>query len=558
MRSCLAFLICLGTVAPSVYADHFAGGTISTRCVGNNFHEVTLQLFIDCSGADLLPQQLAFSNSCGVVFTLNGLQPVDVVEVSSLCPSEIENSTCNGGSLPGYRLLTYRTTTYLSPCAEWVISWMTCCRQQSLNLLGGPGIYVETVLNNLGGTCNEAPSFVNNRIPLVCLGQAVTHDIHAIEGDGNALRYEFIDARFGNPGPLPLQYASGYTGTEPFTGMTIDPITGLISFTPTLSGSIIVVVKITETDSTGAMISTVMRDMLFVVTACSNQPPTADGGEFISATGSATIAGPRQLQVCGTGQFCSSFTISDPDPEQQINLTSDIAMTMAGATLETTGSNPVEVNLCWAFPTPGSYVMGILAEDDACPYIGSRMYTYTITVGNAPEAGQNASVNICENALPFQLVDSLGGTPASGGQWVDPEGNISNGMFTPGLSLPGIHTYTVGVPGCSNSAVISVVIQPSSAPECLTAGVVDQEIGISYLLVPDQMNDHRFLLSAADMFAEVSVLSSDGRLITTQRMQLHRNAPAVIEIPRHHHGLAIVRVQGLSNGAHFASRVMVP
>lgn len=551
-------LLLLASFTILVRAEHYAGGTITTRCVGNNFHEVTLQLFRDCSGNAFSAQNLLFTNSCGVEFSQSGLQPILVEEVSSLCPAEVQNSACNGGFLSGYQKLTYRATVYLSPCASWVISWNICCRAGSINLLGGPGLYVETTLNNFGGTCNAAPTFVNDRVPLVCLGQPVMHDMRAVESDGNTLNYELIAARFGSPTPLPVQYAAPYSGTEPFTGMAIDASSGMITFTPTVSGSLIAVVKVTETDSEGAVLSTVMRDMLFVVTACSNQPPTADGGVFTTANGSATIIGPRELNVCGTGQFCGSFTITDPDNGQQLLLNTDISTALPGAIVQFTGTNPVSVLMCWTPTAAGTYVAHFTAQDNACPYVGSRVYTYTITVDDAPSAGQNASVSTCENALPFQLVDSLGGTPASGGQWMDPEGNITDGVFTPGISLAGIHTYTVGIPGCSNSAVVSVVIQSSSAPECLTAGVVGPEVAMSYILVPDPMNGHRFLLSVADMDAEISVLSSDGRLVTTQRTQLHSNAPTAIDIPTHHHGLAIVRVQGLSKGSHFASRVLVP
>lgn len=33
-------------------ADHWAGGTITMRCLGGNFHETTLQLFRNCADSD--------------------------------------------------------------------------------------------------------------------------------------------------------------------------------------------------------------------------------------------------------------------------------------------------------------------------------------------------------------------------------------------------------------------------------------------------------------------------------------------------------------------------
>ena len=300
-----------------------------------------------------------------------------------------------------------------------------------------------------------------------------------------------------------------------------------------------------------------MRDMLFHVTACSNQPPTADSGVFNSVTGSAIISGPRQLEICGTEPFCGSLSVVDPNTEQQVFISSNIATALPGATLQMSGTNPVELQLCWTNPIIGSHSFTITATDDACPFSGTRVHAYTINVGVAPYAGENASLSVCENASPFNMIDSLGGVPAPGGQWLDPDGQLSNGIFSPGSSVAGLHTYTVGFEECTSTAVLSVVLQSSEAPECLNVGIPLNR-WINLQLVPDPVINSRFLLTGTTMDALISVLSSDGRLITTQRMQLHRDAPAVIEIPRHHHGLAIVRVQGLANGAHFASRVMVP
>ena len=112
-RYALLTLICLASITAS--AEHLLGGTISTRCTGGNFHEITLKLFRACSGSAMVPQDLELSNDCGVVFDITGLLPESMVEVSPLCPDQVANSTCNGGNLVGIELYTYRTTAYLSP-----------------------------------------------------------------------------------------------------------------------------------------------------------------------------------------------------------------------------------------------------------------------------------------------------------------------------------------------------------------------------------------------------------------------------------------------------------
>lgn len=537
-------------------ADHYAGGSITTRCTGGNFHEITLQLFRDCAGESLTPQSIYLSNDCGVNFTLNSLQPVTVEEVSSLCPSELLNSTCNGGTLQGYSLATYRSTVFLSPCTNWVISWFICCRASSLNVQGSPGLYLETIVNNPGGICNAAPEFVNNTVPTVCVGQQVSHDASALDTDGNSLSYALIDARFGSPAPLPVLYGAGYSGAEPFEGMTIDPVTGEVRFVPSAAGAIIVVVEVTETGSNGQVLGKIMRDFLFVVTACNNQPPTASGGTFTSSTGPATIVGDRALSVCGTGAFCASITITDPDVGQQLLINTDLASSLPGATLSIAGTNPAVVQLCWDPVTTGSYPFSITATDNSCPYAGSRTYAYNIIVASAPNPGISAAASVCENGSPFAMLDSLNGFPTFGGQWLDPNGDPTNGFFTPGLSLNGIHTYTVGQPPCSASSVLSVVTLASNEPACITAG--SEELR-SFLpsIRQDASQGHQLWISDLPLDAEVTLLTADGRLLLRQGLPSQLGGPSLIEVPASHHGFVLVDVRSMPSGARHVERIVV-
>ncbi|MBL7944692.1 MAG: hypothetical protein JNN32_01430 [Flavobacteriales bacterium] len=537
-------------------ADHYAGGSITTRCTGGNFHEITLQLFSDCAGGQLLPQSIYLSNDCGVNFTLNALQPVTVEEVSSLCPSELPNSTCNGGTLQGYSLATYRATVFLSPCTNWVINWFICCRGSSLNVQGTPGLYLETIVNNPGGICNAAPEFVNNTVPTVCVGQEVSHDASALDAEGNTLSYALIDARFGSPAPLPVLYGGGYSGAEPFDGMTIDPVTGEVRFVPSAAGAIIVVVEVTETGTNGQVLGKVMRDFLFVVTACNNQPPSASSGTFTASTGPASIVGDRSLSVCGTGAFCASITITDPDVGQQLLLSTDLASSLPGATLSIAGTNPAVVQLCWDPVTTGSYPFTITATDNSCPYAGTRTYAYDIVVTSAPNPGINGTATVCENGAPFAMLDSLNGFPTLSGQWVDPNGEPTNGIFTPGLSLNGIHTYTVGQPPCSASSVLSVVTLASNEPACITAGSEELRSFIPRVQ-QDPSQGHHLWISDLPHPTEVTLLSADGRLLHHRSLPPQHGGSALIEVPAEHTGVLLVHLRSLPSGARHVERIVV-
>ncbi|MGV3636173.1 MAG: hypothetical protein ACO1NQ_00875 [Flavobacteriales bacterium] len=538
-------------------ADHFAGGTITTRCTGNNFHEVTLQLFRNCNGEVLAPQNLNFTNDCGVQFSVNALQPVSVQDASSLCAAELPNSSCTGGSLLGFDLTTYRTTVFLSPCTNWVISWSICCRSGSLNVQGAPGLYLETVLNNSGGACNAAPVFVNDKIPTVCIGQEVSYDASALDADGNTLSYALIDARFGSPAPLPVLYAAGNSGAEPVNGMTIDPMTGELEFVPTASGAIIVVVEVTESGGNGQVIGKVMRDLLFVVTACSNEPPTAAGGTFTSTTGPANIVGDRALSICGTGAFCASITITDPDAGQQVLINTDLASTLPGATLSIAGTNPIVVQLCWDPVTTGSYPFTVTATDNACPFSGTRTYAYLVTVTSIPNPGIDAAVSVCENGSPFTMLDSLNGFPTISGQWFDPNGDPTNGIFTPGSSLSGIHTYTVGQAPCSASSELSVVTLASNEPACITAGLEEQE-AFSPTIRQDASNGHHLWVGALPFDAQVTLYSGDGRVLLSHGLPAQHGGSTLVVVPAAHRGFVVVDVRATRSGAHERTRLFVP
>ncbi|MBX2973814.1 MAG: hypothetical protein KF797_11985 [Flavobacteriales bacterium] len=557
MRTRHLLSLLLAFICSGVHADHFAGGTITTRCTGNNFHEITLRLFRSCDGMALLPQTLDFSNSCGVVFNRTGLLPDTTEDATSLCAAQLGNSSCNGGVLPGFDVSTYRTTVYLSPCARWVISWNTCCRSYTTNLLDGPGLYIETVVDNAGGLCNAAPEFTKSTVPLVCAGQPVEFDASAQETEGHTLHYALIPARFGSPAPLPVQYATGYSGSAPFTGMAIDPNTGLISFTPTLIGAIVVVVEVTETNSAGRVLGTVMNDFLFVVTNCSNTPPSTDSGTFTDASGPAAITQDRELSVCGADPFCASITIADANTGQQLTLTTDAATALPGATVEITGTNPAVAELCWSDAPSGVHAFSITATDDGCPVPGVRTYHFRVTVAPPPSAGENASISTCENGQAFAMIDHLGGAPDGGGHWVDPEGTITDGIFRPGLSLTGIHTYTVGAAPCEASAMLSVVAQPASDPECLTAGIIGaQHSALS--MQPDGVDPHRCWLTSPAMNATLRILSADGRLLTDGRFVAPGTTPTAIDIPSTHHGHALIQLQDEATGARYVLRTVVP
>lgn len=78
---------------------------------------------------------------------------------------------------------------------------------------------------------------------------------------------------------------------------------------------------------------------------------------------------------------------------------------------------------------------------------------------STPSAGEDASVTACPGAAPFQLLDSLAGSPAPGGQW-----QPGSGSFDPATDAPGTYLYIQSSAGCpSDTAVATVEIADAPA-----------------------------------------------------------------------------------------------
>jgi hypothetical protein len=559
LRYTVSFL--LFAMFGTLRAEHLPGGTITTRCVGGNFHEITLKLFRECSGSPMIPQDLSFSNDCGVNFQQTAMQPVSVEEVSQLCPEELPNSRCNGGTLLGFELYTYRTTIFLSPCSLWRISWRICCRNQSLNVAMTPGLYLETTLFNLDGRCNDAPEFVDDTVPMVCVGQAVSYDGSATESDGNTLRYRFVDARFGAPAPTPVQYNPPFTGAAPFTGMAIDSLTGHLTFLPTVIGNIVTVIEVREYDALGNWQSTVMKDFLFIVNACGNDVPSVDGGLFMEATGVATITGDRTLRACDEGPFCAQMTFDDSDPEQTLSIASNIAEVLPGTTLEFTGTNPVTVQLCGNSEgvSHGSYQFSVSASDGACPVQGVQHYIYTIVVGASPDAGLDSTILYCASDPEITLIDQLGGEPAAGGTWIGPDSEAFGGTFEPSMDVPGAYTYLLSDgAGCTSTATLTLDLLPPSDPLCMSVGMSDLE-DRSYRITTDMnVRGRTNIIAERSGAVELLVVSSDGRVVRTERLMIAAHTALQIDMPELASGVYVVQLIDALGFLRASERIVVP
>ena len=372
--------------ASSLMANHYSGATISYTCMGNNFYTINLDVYLDCAGVPISPQTLNFSNSCGVLFSQPSVPQTINEEVSQLCATQINNSTCHGGLLPGFRRYRFSTNVYLSPCNYWTISWSICCRNSTQNLLNTPGTYAEATLNNFGGICDNSPRFADNGVPSLCVNSSVSYNPGASDPNGNIMGFSLVAGRYDPSNEV--TYRPGFTGLAPIPGISINGSTGQLNFFPTVTGNYVVVIKVATYNSANQLIGIVMRDLMFVVMNCIGTPP--DPATSISNVSGALATGVSSVAVCQGATMCASLVVTDSDPATVLQITSNATALLPGSTFQVIGTNPATARICWTANTailPINVFIDI--SDGACPI--ENMATRSLYLGSC-------------NLLPVELV----------------------------------------------------------------------------------------------------------------------------------------------------------
>ncbi len=143
-----------------------------------------------------------------------------------------------------------------------------------------------------------------------------------------------------------------------------------------------------------------------------------------------------------------------------------------------------------------------------------------LIVDNPPSAGFDGVVDLCDDDNSFDLFNSLGGNPDTGGEW-SPLLSSGTGNFDPAIDSPGIYTYTVLGTGVCNgtNATATITVTINETPEPMLEDVVMCEV--SSIVVDTGLNNPNFSYS----------WSLDGIEIPGENMStLLINQPGVYEV----------------------------
>ena len=491
----ILYLLCF-FFQPELRASHIIGAEIGYTHQGSYAYEIVLTLYGDCAGSSFpsLPSaipriKIYKDNTAWGFIDLNLDGPG--VEVTPVCPAEINNTTCvsASGVIPGIMRFIYKGAVTLDgPSANWLFQFNSSLGNNAwagrsfaiTNVVSPSQMALEATLNNMAGP-NNSSVFTTIPTPFFCINNPQEFNQGAVDPDADQLTFSLVPGLDAdNTGTVTgsVTYNSPYTYQSPLAtvpgSFIFNTTNGQMSFTPNLIQTSLVVNKVVEKRA-GVIVGSTMREMnIIVLNNCANLSPgasipTSNVGSFDSLT--------HTLTICNSNpQLVFQITASDPD-NQNVQVTLTGLPAGATASIIGNGGQQPQITITWNLPQPilpGTYTFYLNCEDDGCPLKSKQTIAYTVIVTqpvtfNATSAMEScvpgADGSIMVNALTgSNLTYSLnGGTPQS------------SSYFT-GLTAG---TYTITVKddlGCYSTQSITVTSAPlptftiSSVPESCVPG----------------------------------------------------------------------------------------
>jgi gliding motility-associated-like protein len=374
-------------------AKHIVGGDITYVCKGNGVYEFTMKIYRDPFGAGATfdnPAQLAVYR-CGTNINCGSVSKFQAFITTQIFLTS-EQTITN----PTYPCLTtppnirvdegiYRFTLTLPPSDEsYHIVYQRCCRNNTINNIYNPedtGATFSMEITPYAQTvCNDSPVYASFPPTVICSAEPFEYLHNAIDPDNDQIVYEFCAPLNGGgpdqgpnptscegivptpPCPPPFDAVSyilpTYSPLQPMAGdpvISIDPATGLIYGTPTVTGQFVVGVCASEYRN-GQLLSVLRRDFQFNVTPCESN--------VVASVFSDSVIGPKSYLINSCGN--NELTFIDQSYQPQNIFSWNWAFDMGNNIATSTQQNPTFI-----FPDIGTYSgwlvvnAGTICEDSA-------------------------------------------------------------------------------------------------------------------------------------------------------------------------------------------------
>ena len=294
----------------SAQATHIIGGEMYYICNDGDEYTFKIIIYRDCEPNTLnnvyfefgvpfddpLPLTI-YSEAFGVPVTYD---VIDIVSFDSVFVEPNIEGLCIQ-TVPDVCVARaeYTVTAELPPNeGGYTLAVARCCRNESIKNVKnaseiGSTYFIDIPHETDGEPCNNSAPYFKNYPPIViCQGYELEFDHSAIDTDGDSLVYEMCKALVGGTpsdvlGVKPpfdtdeVEYVTGYSEFNPLgADMQLDPVTGLMTVTPTSAGKYVVTVCVSEYRD-GELLSTNRRDFQFNVAQCEIVLAEAGAGEDV-------------------------------------------------------------------------------------------------------------------------------------------------------------------------------------------------------------------------------------------------------------------------------------
>jgi gliding motility-associated-like protein len=305
------FLIISFLSIQSANASHIIGGEIYYDSLGNNRYKVTFEIYRDCNSFTDYDDPLNYT-----VFYTNGTVwsqfSVNIFSRDTLPIVYDDPCVTPPNDICVERAIYIDTIILPFDVDGYYISYQRCCWTSVIDNIVDPSNNGITLTTSIPGSSlvpvhNQGARF-NNYPPLVlCSNNTLNFDHSAFDPDGDSLVYALVDPLLGGssvnvvPDPettapyTPVSWNPTFSNIQPFgagSTVTINPNTGMMSFTPNLIGSYVAGVEVKEYRN-GILINSKIRTFGYRVVGCQVQAPI-----------DVDITGPNQLiEDCGFAGF---------------------------------------------------------------------------------------------------------------------------------------------------------------------------------------------------------------------------------------------------------------
>lgn len=432
-------------------ATHIYGADFFYTYVTGNTYSVSLVVYGDCSGSAFpnltgASPEVNIYNGSTYFNTINLVQQGSGVEVTPVCPSQLNNTNCVNitNPIPGVKKFTYSgAVTLNTTSANWLFQFTgnmgssaSAGRSNSITnvVVGGGGsiMVLNATLNNLSGP-NSNSVYTTIPTPFFCINRATNYNPGAVDANGDNLSYSLVPGLEPgtSPGTNNVTYITPYTATAPLAAATgsfsFSSTTGQLGFTPNLVQRSLVVTQVSEYRGS-TLVGTSMREMTFVVlNNCNNRPPYG----AISNPSAGTLTNNNTvLHICQSANTLS-FNINPTDSDGH-NVNVVATGLPAGSSFNLSNNNTTAPigTFSWLIGSvaPGSYTFFVTFTDDGCPLSSKQTIAYTIEIlGNPKLTYALLSAATCTRKARFNMTPS--GAPSP---WTI---TIKQGLTT-------IHTFT--------------------------------------------------------------------------------------------------------------------